>query len=83
MHQLIKKELTGCSKYREISTEKEISYKAMKNSKNEVAPKEEKIDRRDVGVITLYDCFTRENNGKLNHLFLIHVCQSTFFLMAS
>ncbi|MDQ7059212.1 MAG: hypothetical protein Q9N62_12690 [Ghiorsea sp.] len=25
MHQLIKKELTGCSKYREISTEKEVS----------------------------------------------------------
>ncbi|MDQ7004000.1 MAG: hypothetical protein Q9N67_03360 [Ghiorsea sp.] len=42
MHQLIKKELTGCSKYREISTEKEISKSDEKTVKNEVAPKEEK-----------------------------------------
>ncbi|MDQ7004258.1 MAG: transposase [Ghiorsea sp.] len=49
MHQLIKKELTGCSKYREISTEKEISKSDEKTVKKRGRPKGRKnFNRRDV-----------------------------------
>jgi len=81
MYQLIKKDLIGCSKYREIRTGKEITESTEKTEKKRGRPKGRKnFNRHDVE-LSPYMVVLQDKIREVQ--LLIHVCQNTFFLMVS